>query len=113
MFEQRGFEEAKPPRKTGLQVVCKPPKPVWVDLGAVFRIERPREHFSEGLDLQARIPGELSIWEKTTTGHWVGYVAFVMPKEGAGVRVAQWVLADALAPRDDAPARPEQRRRSS
>ncbi|MCX2949977.1 hypothetical protein [Lentzea sp. NEAU-D7] len=75
----------------------------------MFRIDRPREPFEEGLNLQARVPGELSMWEMTTTGHWVGYVAFVIPKEGAGVRVAQWVLADALEPREDAPARPEER----
>lgn len=103
------FEDLKPeaPRAHGRQVWCKPPKPVWVDLGAVFRIWRSREHFEEGLDLQARVPGELLYWEKTTTGHWVGYVSFVVPKAHAGVRVSQLVIEYALELREDAPARPE------
>lgn len=99
----------EPPRTYGRQVKCKPPKAVWIDLGAAFRINGPREHFAEGLDLQARVPGELSFWEKTTTGHWVGYVSFTMPKHGAGVRVAQYVLEDAISERIDVPARPEER----
>ena len=82
---------------------------MWVDLDAVFRIRRPREHFEDRLDLQARVPGELLFWEKTTTGHWVGYVSFVMPKTHAGVRVSQLVMEYALSLREDPRARPEHR----
>jgi hypothetical protein len=82
---------------------------VWVDLGATFRIARPRRSFPDGMDLQATVPGELSAWGIPTTGHWVGYVSFSIREADAGTRVSQWVLAGALEPRIDSPARPEQR----
>jgi hypothetical protein len=77
---------------------------VWVDLGAVFRIDRPRRVVPDGMDLQATVPGLLSLWSMTTTGHWVGYVSFTIRKADAGAAVTQWVLADALRPRSDLPA---------
>jgi hypothetical protein len=82
---------------------------VWVDLGAVFRIERSRRVVPDGMDLQATVLGLLSLWSMTTTGHWVGYVSFTIRKADAGAAVAQWVLADALRPRSDLPGRPGQR----
>jgi hypothetical protein len=65
---------------------------VRVDLGAVFRIDRPRRVLPDGMDLQATVPGSLSLWSITTTGHWIGYVSFTIRKADAGAAVAQWVL---------------------
>lgn len=58
----------------GRHVDVRPALPVWVDLGAAFRVKRPRHPFPDGLDLQSRVAGELRAWEMTTTGHWGGYV---------------------------------------
>lgn len=109
MFDVRGPIGANLPELHGQQIYIRPPRPVWVDLGAVFRIGRPRRHVADGMDMQATVPGELSIWSVTTTGHWVGYVSFALTQQHRAVRVSQWVLEDALRPRQDAPARPEQR----
>lgn len=107
MFESpRG---AEPPPQRGRRIDVRPSKPVWVHLNVVYRIDRPRMHYLDGLDLQERVPGELMMWEMTTTGHWVGYVSFGVRGAGSAVRMGQWVLADALEPRIDVPARPEQR----
>jgi hypothetical protein len=82
---------------------------VWVDLGAVYRVGRPRRVVPGGLDLQATVPGRLAMWALTTTGHWVGYVIFHLTDGGeGGLPASQWVLASALQPRHDQPARPEQ-----
>jgi hypothetical protein len=82
---------------------------VWVDLGAVFQMDRPRRVVPDGMDLQATVPGSLSLWSITTTGHWVGYVSFAICKADAGTAVAEWVLADALRPRTDLPGQEGQR----
>ncbi|MBY8849525.1 hypothetical protein [Saccharothrix longispora] len=102
MFE--GLNPIPPPRTRQIQV--KPARPVWVDLGAVFRVGWPRRVAPDGLDLQATVPGELHLWSLTTTGHWVGYVTFAIAGEGRHVQVSQWVLSATLQPRSDHRARP-------
>ncbi|MFE5570646.1 hypothetical protein ACFQ68_37025 [Amycolatopsis japonica] len=78
----------------------EPPKPVWVDLRVVFPVDTPRGSLPDGLDLTGTVPGTLSTWAATVTGHWVGWVTFPLgiPGEGASWH-RQWVLADALKPR--------------
>ena len=105
VFEQsRG---AEPPPKFGRRIDVRPSKPVWVHLNLVYPVGRTWKHCPDGLDLQERVPGELMMWERTTTGHWVGYVSFGVCGAGSAVRMGQWVLSDALEPRVDVPARPE------
>ncbi|MBW4718816.1 hypothetical protein [Saccharothrix obliqua] len=101
------FDSLKPtpPPPTGWQHVVKPPRPVWVDLGAVYRVGAPRRNVPDAMDLQATVPGELRLWHLTTTGHWVGYVTFAIHSGQGRTGVGQWVLADALRPRPDAPDR--------
>ncbi|MEV0676495.1 hypothetical protein AB0I60_08215 [Actinosynnema sp. NPDC050436] len=101
MFDH--FKPAPPPRSD--HVAVKPPRPVWVDLGAVYRVGRPRRPTPHGLDLQATVPGDLRLWAITTTGHWVGYVTFVIHDDTTRIATGQWVLADALRPRGDEPSR--------
>jgi hypothetical protein len=55
----------------------------------VFRIDRPRRVVPDGMDLQATVPGSLSLWSITTTGDWIGYVSFTIRKADAGAAVAQ------------------------
>jgi hypothetical protein len=59
----------------------------------------------DGLDLQARVPGTLHVWDLTTTGTWVGYAVFEIHGGGRAVSTSQWVPAAALSPRTDAPTR--------
>jgi hypothetical protein len=94
-----------PSEKRGVLIPVRPPRAVWVDLGAMFRIDRPRRVVPDGMDLQATVPGSLFLWSITSTGHWVGYVSFTIRKADAGAAVAQWVLADALRPQTDLPGR--------
>jgi hypothetical protein len=58
------------------------------------------------MDLQATVPGLLSLWSITTTGHRVGYVTFSIHKADFGATVAQWVLADACGRRSTSPTAP-------
>lgn len=88
----------------------RPPVPVWVDLGIVFPVEgRPERFYPSAVDLQATVPGELHMWETTTTGLRIGYVTFPMRSARATISTTQWVVARALTDRRDAPARPEDR----
>jgi hypothetical protein len=96
---------SEPPERRGVLIAVRPPRAVWVDLGAVFRIDRPRRVVPDGMDLQATVLGLLSLWSMTTTGHWVGYVSFAIRKADAGAAVTQWVLAEVLRPRSDLPGR--------
>jgi hypothetical protein len=77
--------------------------------GVLIAVRRPRRVVPDGMDLQATVPGSLSLWSITTTGHWVGYVSFTIHKADAGAAVTQWVLADALRPRTGLPGRLAQR----
>jgi hypothetical protein len=69
-----------------------------VNLRRVWPAGDPRGVVPGGLDLKGVVQGELLLWHRTTTGHWLGYVRFSIPAGdgGGGVRVSQWVLADAL-----------------
>jgi hypothetical protein len=100
---------AGPPDRRGEFITVRPARPVWVNLGAAFRIRQPRQHVPYGLDLQAIVPGELNMWALTTTGNWVGHVSFVVQHRDHGIRTSQWILQDALRPRLDTPDQPGQR----
>jgi hypothetical protein len=94
------------PRRAGHPVTLRPPRPVWVDLAVVYPVSaRPTHSVPDGLDLQARVPGTLHVWDLTTTGSWVGYAVFEIHGGGRAVSTSQWVPAAALSPRADAPAR--------
>ncbi|WP_394620992.1 hypothetical protein JNUCC0626_18415 [Lentzea sp. JNUCC 0626] len=105
---------AEPPRKGGRIVRRNPKTAVWVHLDKVNPIGGPpRFAFPEGVDLQSRVPGELHFWQMTTTGHWAGFVSYRIEQKGdGGLRMAHLVIETALEPRNDVPARPEQRGRS-
>lgn len=82
----------------------EPPKLVWVDLRRVFPVDAPRGSLSDGLDLTGTVPGTLSTWAATVTGHWVGWVTFPLGTPGEGATWhRQWVLSDALKPRIEDP----------
>ncbi|MEU7528597.1 hypothetical protein AB0A74_22895 [Saccharothrix sp. NPDC042600] len=96
------FDKLRPePPAGGRQIVVKPPRPVWVDLGTVYRVGAPRRSVPNGIDLQATVPGELRLWDLSTTGHWAGFVTFAVSSGRGRASVGQWVLADALRPRTD------------
>lgn len=86
----------------------RPPRPVWIDLARVFPRSGPVRPFPPGWNLQERVPGDLHLWGRTTTGEWAGLVRFRIRRgDGSeGMIHTQWVPADAVTPRDDAPARP-------
>ena len=98
-------------RRRGDDREVRPYRPVWVDLARVYRVTGPIEPFPEGWDLQAEVPGELSGWRRTTTGHVVAEVRYrVRRGDGStgGVIHTQWVPKEAVRPREDAPARKDQ-----
>ncbi|MBA0125854.1 hypothetical protein H0B56_09900 [Haloechinothrix sp. YIM 98757] len=96
------FDQQPAPERRGHLRPVKPPKAVWVDLGAVYPIaDRPRLFLADGLDLQMTVPGELRMWDRTTTGHWVGWVTFPVRSGTGTAQQGQWVLSDALTPRLD------------
>ncbi|MEV4317087.1 hypothetical protein [Actinocrispum sp. NPDC049592] len=89
--------------RNGNTEYLKQPLDVWVSLSVVYPIGRPAEPQSDGLDLQAEVPGQLRMWKRTTTGHWAGFVTFpIQDGRGESSRVSQWVLAPALRPRHHA-----------
>lgn len=78
----------------------EPSRPVWVGLRRVFPAGAPRTSVPDGLDLTGTVPGTLSKWIATNTGHWVGWVAFTLGTPGGGgTPHRQWILSDALQPR--------------
>jgi hypothetical protein len=95
------FGQSPVPERQGHLRQVRPPQPVWIDLGAVYRVADPRIRLADGLDLRSTVPGMLRMWDRTTTGHWVGWVAFTIEAGQGSARVGQWVLADALRPRPD------------
>ncbi|MGW4829503.1 hypothetical protein ACWEOG_18110 [Amycolatopsis japonica] len=76
--------------------MVRPAQPVWVDLGVIYKVPKTTATVPDGLDLAATVPGRLSMWQATTTGHWVGWVTFAME----GDSQSQWVISDALSPRE-------------
>ncbi|SEB39147.1 hypothetical protein SAMN04489729_0838 [Amycolatopsis lurida] len=77
-----------------------PGQPVWVDLRHVYPIGAPKGTVPDGLDLTGLVPGTLTAWIATTTGHWVGFVTFMLGTPGSGGTThRQWILADALRAR--------------
>ncbi len=79
-----------------------PNRPVWVDLRRAFPVGTPKASLPEGLDLTGMVPGLLSAWAATTTGHWVGWVSFTLGLPGAGgTPQRQWILSEALQPRPE------------
>lgn len=93
------YDRAVPVGRGHLRPVV-PPRPVWVDLGVVYPLrERPRVVLDDGVDLQARVPGELKMWHRATTGHWIGWVVFSIKTGNGSAPQGQWVFADALSPR--------------
>lgn len=92
--------------KDGHGVFYQPPRPVWIDLAVVYPLRgRPSRSVPDGLDLQARVPGTLSEWRMTTTGHWVGYCSFKVKQGELVIGMSQWIAAEALQQRADAPDR--------
>lgn len=97
---------SKPPRSRGYLRPVKPPLPVWVDLGVVYPLpERPTHALADGVDLQATVAGELQMWNRTTTGYWIGWVEFRISTGSGSAPASQWIMASALSPRVDAPTR--------
>ncbi len=80
--------------------MVRPPCAVWVDLSVVYQVPETVSTVSDGLDLTVKVPGFLSMWRATTTGHWVGWVTFAMGEPDAGDTQTQWIIADALSPRE-------------
>lgn len=98
------FDNLRPtPPPRNHHVPVKPPRPVWVDLGEVYRVDPPLRNLPQGMDLQATVPGDLRLWALTTTGHWVGYVTFTIHNGPTRIATGQWVLSTALHPRADEP----------
>ncbi|AGM10124.1 hypothetical protein [Amycolatopsis keratiniphila] len=80
----------------------EPACPVWVDLRHVFPVGTPIASMPDGLDLTGMVPGLLSVWSATTTGHWAGLVSFMLDTPGSGgTPQRQWILSDALHPRSE------------
>ncbi len=80
-----------------------PPKAVWINLAAAYPIRPERGRYvSGGVNLTDRVAGLLHIWAVTTSGHWVGWVTYESPLMRG---VTGWVVAAALEPRVDQPAR--------
>ncbi|AIG78412.1 Hypothetical protein AJAP_27835 [Amycolatopsis japonica] len=77
----------------------RPPRPVWVDLSRAYPLGPPRASVPDGLDLGEVVEGRLSMWQMTTTGHWVGWVEFMINKGRGGAKAGQWVSGEALRPR--------------
>ena len=103
MFETRGLPERRNERVTLLHRDAS--RRVWVDLAIVYPRPRGRAGRARpdpaGVDLTARVPGDLMWWCRATTGEWVGWCC-VQIATGAGAvsHVWQYVPAAALAPRD-------------
>lgn len=90
-----------------------PPVPVWVDLGQVYRagVGRVGDRATlyvraQGIPLEQVAPGVLYAWVRTTTGAWLGYVAYALDagKTLGSLRACHLVAADSLKPRPDAGA---------
>src|SRR3954463_8395107 len=76
-----------------------PHRLVWFAVGRFYPLGPPRAVIPDGLDLQAIVPGELAMWNATTTGHWVGWVRFKIHDGHGGAPAGQWVPGDAIEPR--------------
>ncbi|GAB3499764.1 hypothetical protein [Amycolatopsis cihanbeyliensis] len=93
------FDQPVPERRGYLRMI-RPARPVWVNLALVYpSVSGLRVRLPDGLDLRAIVPGELMIWDRATTGHWVGWTMFVLTGGSGAAKVSQWVLAEALRPR--------------
>ncbi|UUV34290.1 hypothetical protein NQK81_12835 [Amycolatopsis roodepoortensis] len=92
--------DTAPPGPRYLHMV-RPGRPVWVDLSRVYQVGECEPVVTDGLDLTTTVPGILGMWRATTTGHWVGWVVFTIGDlDQGGTRHQQWVIAEALRPRD-------------
>lgn len=90
------------PWKGGHLRMVKPPRPVWINLALAYPIPGdPPVILEDGLDLRSVVPGTLLMWNRASTGQWVGWVAFRLRGDRGSARVSQWILADALRPRAD------------
>ncbi len=79
----------------------RPPRPVWVNLSLVYPIDAVKAAVPDGLDLTSVVPGMLDMWQATTTGHWVGYVRFMINPGHGGAHHEQWIMAEAMRPRGE------------
>lgn len=111
VFDDRNMPGGGPPQQPGDDRTVRPPRPVWVDLARVYPVGGVARSIPDGWNLQARVPGELSGWMRTTTGHWVAQVRFRIRRgdgSGGGMLHTMWLRPDAVTPRSDAPARKDQ-----
>ncbi|MER7012125.1 hypothetical protein ABT324_11935 [Saccharopolyspora sp. NPDC000359] len=108
MFDQRHPE---PPWKRGDDRLITPPRPVWVNLAALFPAPEQLNPCSTGWDLQAEVPGKQTAWRRTALGDWVASVTFTVHRgdgTSGGVPLSMWVPPGAIRLRHDAPARKDQ-----
>lgn len=79
---------------------------VLVSLDALFPADHPTLD-RDGLVLTGWTPGVLHRWLRSTTGGWIGVVTILIATTSDGTFKAddQLVPAEALRPRDPAPAR--------
>ncbi|MEU0512570.1 hypothetical protein [Amycolatopsis sp. NPDC006125] len=80
--------------------VLRTPLRVWVNLSKVYPDSATNENHPQGVDLRATVPGLLKMWDRTTTGKRLAWVAFTIGSAATRSRVGQWVLADAIRPRE-------------
>lgn len=103
MFDSRGLPERRNDRAGPLQQT--PNRRVWVDLAVLY--PRPSGQAGRarpdpgGVDLSARVPGDLQWWCRATTGEWIGWCCVQVSAGGEVRHVWQYVPAAALSPRDD------------
>ncbi|UJW28762.1 hypothetical protein L3Q67_26230 [Saccharothrix sp. AJ9571] len=96
------IDSAQPSPKRGYLKTLKVPEPVWVNLAMVYPVDASDGvHLEGGIDFRAVVPGDLKMWNRMTSGHWVAFVAFSYRSGEGYTRVSQWVLADAVKPRTD------------
>lgn len=106
MFDVRGPERQRNDRVGSLQ--RRSVRPVWVDLTVLYPRPDPRRDQRArarpdpaGVDLSARVPGELLWWCHSTTGEWIGWACVAVWNAGEVFHMWTYVPAVALAPRDE------------
>lgn len=98
---ERMFDDLVPAQQAHIRMV-RPPQRVWVNLAAVYGIDRTGPiRAPYGMELRYGVHGELVMWDRASTGEWFGWVLFsIRGVTGGGARVSQWIRSDALAPRE-------------
>ena len=90
--------QAHPPAQPGDDRRVRPPRPVRIDLPALFG-SGPEVH-PGGWRTAHPVDGDLHTWGRDTSGRWIALVRYTLRRgDGPGMTVTHWVPSSMVEPR--------------